>query len=216
MDGIVGRKVGMTQVFNPNGTIVPVTVIDAGPCYVTQVKRVGHDGYSAVQLGYDPASNPRRITKPERGHLKALPPLRKLVEFRQADDPDATVGSQVTVDVFAAGDEVTVTATSKGKGFAGVVKRHHFRGGPKTHGQSDRHRAPGSIGSGTTPGRVYRGTRMAGRMGNKRTTIQGLRVVEADAARNVLVVKGSIPGPAGAYVVVKKVRAASATAPARR
>ena len=152
MNGLVGRKVGMTQIFNANGTVVPVTVIDAGPCYVTQVKTVESDGYWAVQLGYDPASKPQRVTKPERGHLKNLPPLRKLVEFRQDHDPDETVGSQLTVDVFTVGELVNVTSTSKGKGFAGVVKRYHFRGGPKTHGQSDRHRAPGSIGSGTTPG----------------------------------------------------------------
>lgn len=204
MDGIVGKKVGMTQVFTPSGTVVPVTVIDAGPCFVTQVRSTAHDGYSAVQLGYDEHPKPERLRKPERGHLKNLPPLRKLVEFREAVDVAQTVGTQITVEIFVAGERVDVTATSKGKGFAGVVKRHGFHGGPKTHGQSDRHRAPGSIGSGTTPGRVYRGTRMAGRMGNQRTTIKDLTVVEADVARNLLVIKGSVPGPNGGYVVIRK------------
>jgi large subunit ribosomal protein L3 len=203
MDGIIGRKVGMTQVFTEGGLIVPVTVIEAGPCFVTQVKSQAKDGYTALQLGYD-ETKPRRLSRPERGHLKNLPPLRKLVEFRQTVEPRVAVGSQITVDSFAAGDHVNVTGTSKGKGFAGVVKRHGFRGGPKTHGQSDRHRAPGSIGSGTTPGRVYRGTRMAGRMGNKQTTVMDLTVVEADAARNLLLIRGSVPGATGGYVVIRK------------
>jgi len=203
MEGIIGRKVGMTQVFTPAGTVVPVTIIDAGPCYVTQVKNLQRDGYAALQVGYD-ETRPSRLTKPERGHLKNLPPLRKLVEFRQEEEPTAVIGTTLTVDRFAAGEHVGVTATSKGKGFAGVVKRHGFRGGKKTHGQSDRTRAPGSIGSGTTPGRVYKGTRMAGRMGNKRTTIQDLEVIESDVARNLLVLKGSVPGANGGYVIVRK------------
>jgi large subunit ribosomal protein L3 len=204
MDGLLGRKVGMTQIFAENGRVQAVTVIEAGPCVVTQLKTPEKDGYTAVQLGY---GEHRHINKPEAGHLKAsgAAHLRHLVELRQDDGAaDYTLGQQVTVGLFQPGDEVDVTGTSKGKGFAGVVKRHHFRGGPKTHGQSDRHRAPGSIGPGTTPGRVYKGTRMAGRMGNERCTVQRLLVVGRDDERNLLLVRGSIPGPAGRLVIVRR------------
>jgi large subunit ribosomal protein L3 len=204
MDGLLGRKVGMTQIFADNGRVQAVTVIEAGPCVVTHLKTPEKDGYSAVQLGY---GEHRHINKPEAGHLKAAGAahLRHLVELRQDDGAaDYALGQQVTVGLFQPGDEVDVTGTSKGKGFAGVVKRHHFRGGPKTHGQSDRHRAPGSIGPGTTPGRVYKGTRMAGRMGNERCTVQRLLVVGRDDERNLLLVRGSIPGPAGRMVIVRR------------
>lgn len=204
MDGLLGRKVGMTQIFAENGRVQAVTVIEAGPCVVTQLKTPEKDGYTAVQLGY---GEHRHINKPEAGHLKAsgAAHLRHLVELRQDDGAaDYTLGQQVTVGLFQPGDEVDVTGTSKGKGFAGVVKRHHFRGGPKTHGQSDRHRAPGSIGPGTTPGRVYKGTRMAGRMGNERCTVQRLLVVGRDDERNLLLVRGSVPGPAGRLVIIRR------------
>jgi len=205
MEGLLGRKVGMTQVFAENGSVQAVTVIEAGPCVVTQFKTPERDGYSAVQLAY---GEYRKINRPEAGHLKVsgAAHLRHLVELRQPDGAtsDYTLGQQLTVGLFQAGDEVDVTGTSKGKGFAGVVKRHGFHGGPKTHGQSDRHRAPGSIGPGTTPGRVYKGTRMAGRMGNERCTVQRLLVVETDGERNLLLVRGSIPGPAGRLVIIRR------------
>jgi len=205
MEGLLGRKVGMTQVFAENGSVQAVTVIEAGPCVVTQFKTPERDGYSAVQLGY---GEHRKINRPEAGHLKVsgAAHLRHLVELRQPDGAtsDYTLGQQLTVGLFQAGDEVDVTGTSKGKGFAGVVKRHGFHGGPKTHGQSDRHRAPGSIGPGTTPGRVYKGTRMAGRMGNERCTVQRLLVVQTDGERNLLLVRGSIPGPAGRLVIIRR------------
>ena len=204
MEGLLGRKVGMTQVFAEDGRVHAVTVIEAGPCVVTQLKTPEKDGYTAVQLGY---GEHRHINKPEAGHLKAsgAAHLRHLVELRQDDGAaDYALGQQVTVGLFQPGDEVDVTGTSKGKGFAGVVKRHHFRGGPKTHGQSDRHRAPGSIGPGTTPGRVYKGTRMAGRMGNERCTVQRLLVVGRDDERNLLLVRGSVPGPAGRLVIIRR------------
>jgi large subunit ribosomal protein L3 len=204
MEGLLGRKIGMTQVFAENGRVQPVTVIEAGPCVVTQLKTQERDGYSAVQVGFGEA---KHVKKPQAGHLKAsgATHLRYLVEFRQVDDDSQyAVGQPLTVELFQPGDEVDVTGTSKGKGFAGVMKRHGFRGGPKTHGQSDRARAPGSIGPGTTPGRVYKGTRMAGRMGNERRTVQRLAVVEADGQRNLLLVRGSIPGPAGRLVIIRR------------
>jgi len=201
MNGIIGKKIGMTQVFTPTGEIVPVTVIQAGPCFVTQVKTRQTDGYEAVQLGFDRA---KRLNKPEKGHLKRLPPLRYLREFRVPDASIYQVGQKVTVSIFKPGDKVDVTGTSKGKGFAGVVKRHHFAGGPKTHGQSDRLRAPGAISSGTTPGRILKGKRMAGRMGNERVTVKGLVVIQADPQRDLLLVKGSVPGAAKGLLLIKK------------
>lgn len=203
IDGLLGQKVGMTTVFNPDGTITPVTVIEVGPNYVTQIKTPETDGYTAVQLGYGTA---KRLTKAERGHLKQLPPLRHLREFQATDLSDINVGQQVDVGIFAPGDLVDVIGTSKGKGFAGAVKRHHFRGGPKTHGQSDRHRAPGSIGATTTPGRVLKGTRMAGRMGGERVTVKNLRVVRSDPSRNLLLVAGAVPGPRNGLVMIRRVR----------
>ncbi len=193
----------MTQVFDEGGRVVPVTVIEAGPCWVTQVKTAESDGYNAVQVGFEES---RKVNSPERGHLAkaGTPMLRHLREWR-VDDPAAfQVGQRLDVTIFAPGEKVNVIGTSKGKGFQGVVKRHGFAGGPKTHGQSDRLRAPGSIGSGTTPGRVMKGLRMAGRMGGDRITVKNLQVVRADAARNLLLVKGAVPGPREALVAVSK------------
>lgn len=203
VEEILGRKVGMTQVFDATGEVVPVTVIQAGPCIVTDLKTPERDGYAAVQLGFEEVER-RRLNRPLLGHLSGLPPVRILRESR-VDDPAAhEVGQRVTVGVFEVGDYVDVTGTSKGRGFAGTVKRHGFRGGPRTHGQSDRLRAPGSIGAGTTPGRVRKGLRMAGRMGGQRVTVQHLRVVEVDVDRNLLLVKGSVPGRNGGLLQVRK------------
>lgn len=207
MKEILGRKVGMTQIFNERGEIIPVTVIEAGPCFVTQVKTPKQDGYAAVQLGFKEVK-PKRLTKPQLKHLskKQLPPLGCLREFRVGDVSQYEEGQKIRVSVFDVGDRVDVTGISKGKGFAGVVKRHGFRGGPKTHGQSDRQRAPGSIGAGTTPGRVFKGLRMAGRMGNTRVTVQNLEVVLVDPERNLLGVKGAVPGAKNGVLLIKEAR----------
>ncbi|MGI8827449.1 MAG: 50S ribosomal protein L3 [Chloroflexota bacterium] len=208
-DALLGRKVGMTQVFNETGEAVPVTVLEMGPNYVTQIKTEEKDGYAAVQLGY---GETKKLNKPERGHVKDLSVvgLRHLYEIR-GDDASIEVGQQVDVDIFARGERVDVTvgsvagtAGTKGKGFAGVVKRHGFAGGPKTHGQSDRHRAPGSIGASSTPGRVFKGMRMAGQMGNKRRTVLNLTVVDVIADRNLVLVKGAVPGAKDGIVVVRR------------
>jgi large subunit ribosomal protein L3 len=206
LKGLLGKKIGMTQIFDDKGVAYPVTLIEAGPCYVTQVRRPEKEGYSAVQLGFSEV-HPKRLSGGELGHLKAaeLPPLRFLREFR-TKSLDVVVGDVVKVDVFAPGERVDVVGTSKGKGFAGGVKRYHFRGGPKTHGQSDRHRAPGSRSSGTTPGRVYKGSRGAGHMGDDRVTVQSLKVVMVDAERNLIGVHGAVPGPKGGLVIVKEAR----------
>ena len=201
ISGIIGRKIGMTQVFHGNGTVEAVTAIEAGPCFVTQVRRADTDGYDAVQLGFGTA---KRLNEPEKGHLKKVGLLKHLREFKASDIDSIEVGQKVDVGMFQAGDLVDVTGTSKGRGFAGVVKRHHFRGGPKTHGQSDRHRAPGSIGATTTPGRVFKGLRMAGHMGNERVTVRRLKVVEADPERNLLLVRGAVPGAKNGLVAVRK------------
>ncbi|MFQ5856195.1 MAG: 50S ribosomal protein L3 [Anaerolineae bacterium] len=202
MKGILGKKVGMTQIFDETGEVVPVTVIEAGPCYVTQVKTEETDGYNAIQIGFEHIEE-RKLKKPQRGHLGTLPPVRYLREIRTDDVDQYEVGQQVDAGIFETGQRVDVTGTSKGRGFAGVVKRHGFRGGPKTHGQSDRHRAPGSIGATSTPGRVFKGMRMAGRMGGDRVTIQNLEVVRVDLDRNLLLVKGSVPGAKGGLVLVR-------------
>ena len=208
LKGLIGKKVGMTQIFDPAGMAIPVTLIEAGPCYVTQVRLPEKDGYSAVQLGFYEAK-PKRLTGGQLGHLKRdnlnLPPLRFLREFREKNT-ELKEGDKVTVDVFSVGDHVDVVGTSKGKGFQGGVKRYHFRGGPKTHGQSDRNRAPGSRGSGTTPGRVYKGARGPGHMGDDRVTVQNLKVVLVDAERNLLGVRGAVPGARGGLVLIKAAR----------
>lgn len=206
LKGLIGKKVGMTQIFDENGAAIPVTVIEAGPCYVTQVRKVETDGYSAIQLGFEEVK-PKRLTAGQLGHLKRndIPPLRFLREFK-AKSPDVEEGSSITVEVFNAGDYVDVVGTSKGKGFAGAVKRHGFRGGPKTHGQSDRQRAPGSHGAGTTPGRVFKGSRGPGHMGHERVTVHNLKIVQVDKDRNLLAVRGAIPGPKGGVVMIKGAR----------
>lgn len=208
LKGLIGTKVGMTQIFDETGAAVPVTLIEAGPCYVTQVRRPESDGYSAVQMGFKEVK-PKRLTGGQLGHLKRnnMPPLRFLREFREMD-PEVNEGDKLTVDLFSVGDHVDVVGTSKGKGFAGAVKRYHFKGGPKTHGQSDRQRAPGSRGSGTTPGRVYKGARGPGHMGDDRVTVQNLGVVLVDAERNLLGLRGAVPGPKGGLIVIKAARKA--------
>jgi large subunit ribosomal protein L3 len=209
MKGILGKKVGMTQVFDDRGEVVPVTVIEAGPCFVAQIKTVERDGYLAIQLGFE-ETKPKRLTNPQLKHLQksGLVPLRHLREFHLAEDDIARYeeGQKVTVEIFEAGEYVDVTGVSKGRGFAGVVKRHGFRGGPKTHGQSDRHRAPGSIGACTTPGRVFKGKRMPGRMGGERVTVQGLQVVMVDPERNLLIVKGAVPGAKNGLLMIRQAR----------
>jgi large subunit ribosomal protein L3 len=208
LKAILGRKVGMTQIFTEQGESVPVTVIEAGPCYVAQVKTLERDGYDAVQLGFE-AVKPQRVTGGERGHLARndLPVLRHLREFRvRVGDESAEEGQRVLADVFEVGDRVDVVGTSKGRGFAGVVKRHGFSGGPKTHGQSDRQRAPGSIGSTTSPGRVLKGVRMPGHMGDARVSSQNLRVELVDPERNLLAVRGSVPGARGGLVMIRQAR----------
>ncbi len=208
LKGLIGKKIGMTQIFDENGAAIPVTIIEAGPCFVTQVRTVERDGYTAVQLGYGEVK-PSRLTGGQLGHLKRneLPPLRFLREF-SAKNPEVQPGDKVTVDVFAQGDFVDVVGISKGKGFQGGVKRYGFRGGPKTHGQSDRHRAPGSRGAGSTPGRVFKGSRGPGHMGNRRVTAQNLKIVFLDAERNLIGVRGAVPGPKGGIVTIKEARKA--------
>jgi large subunit ribosomal protein L3 len=201
VDGLIGRKIGMTQVFAEDGTVEPVTAIEAGPCTVTQVKTADKGGYNAVQLGFGEA---KRLNSPQRGHLKKLGLFRYLREFRVADTSDIEPGHQFDVNLFQAGDMVDVIGTSKGKGFAGTIKRHHFSGGPKTHGQSDRHRAPGSVGAGTDPGRVLKGQRMAGHMGNERVTVKRLKVVKTDPDKNLLLVKGAVPGARNGLLEIRK------------
>ncbi|NIV31183.1 MAG: 50S ribosomal protein L3 [Anaerolineae bacterium] len=197
----------MTQIFDERGEAVPVTVIQAGPCYVTQVKKLERDGYDAVQLGFEEVK-PQRLSGGEKGHLarNKLPVLRHLREFALRTDEEIEEGQRILVDVFEAGDRVDVVGISKGRGFAGVVKRYGFGGGPKTHGQSDRQRAPGSIGSTTTPGRVWKGKRMPGRMGGARVTAQNLRVELVDPERNLLAVRGGVPGARGGLLMVTQAR----------
>jgi large subunit ribosomal protein L3 len=199
--GIIGKKLGMSQIFRDDGKLEAVTVIEAGPCVVTQVKTKAKEGYNAVQLGFGEA---KRLNSPQRGHLKGLGQFKYLREFRLDDTGGVEVGQKIDVSLFKAGDLVDVTGVSKGKGFAGVVKRHHFAGGPKSHGQSDRHRAPGSIGATTSPGRVFKGLRMAGHMGNQRVTVRNLEVLEADPTRNLLLVKGAVPGGRNSLLMIKK------------
>ncbi|HJL69507.1 MAG: 50S ribosomal protein L3 [Anaerolineales bacterium] len=207
MKGLIGRKLGMTQVFSEEGAALPVTLIESGPCYVTQVKTREKDGYRGVQLGFEEISA-RRISGGRRGHLRRnqLPGLRILREVRLRGEVEFKEGQKLTADVFAAGDYVDVVGVSKGKGFQGGMKRHGFGGGPKTHGQSDRQRSPGSIGATSTPGRVLKGTRMAGRMGGGRVTAQNLKVALVDAERNLIGVRGAVPGPKGGIVLIREVR----------
>jgi len=195
----------MTQIFDDDGVVVPVTLIEAGPCYITQKKTEDKDGYNAIQLGFG-ETRENRINKPMNGHLKRAqaPAIKYLREFRVSDPADYEEGQTIDVSIFKVGDRVDVTGTSKGKGFAGVVKRHHFKGGPKTHGQSDRWRAPGSVGAGSTPGRVFKGIRMAGQMGNQRVTVQNLKIALVDPDKNILAVMGSIPGGKNGLIIIRE------------
>ncbi len=205
MRGLIGRKIGMSQVFAENGDAVPVTVIEAGPCFVTQVKTLDRDGYEAAQIGFEPKKE-KQTTGPLQGHFKKakVDPKRILREVEVDDITACEPGQVYGVDVFKTGQLVDVTGNLKGKGFQGVVKRHGFRGGDKTRGQSDRWRHPGSIGQSATPSKVFKGTRMGGRMGNKRVTIRNLQVVGVDAEQNILLVKGAVPGHRNAYVLINR------------
>jgi large subunit ribosomal protein L3 len=206
VNGIIGKKLGMTQLFASDGTVTPVTVIKAGPCVVVQKKTVNTDGYNAVQLGLVEEKPPRRINKPTEGHFKraGVPPTRVLREVRlESSDEGTSVGDKILVDIFNTNDLVDVVGKSKGRGFAGFIKRHGFGGGRATHG-SMFHRAPGSIGASAFPSRVIKGTRMAGHMGDERKTLKNLRVVAVDTENNLLMIRGALPGPNGAYVLIKK------------
>jgi large subunit ribosomal protein L3 len=198
---IIGRKLGMTQIFRDNGKAEAVTAVEAGPCVVVQVKTEAKEGYNAAQLGFGKA---KKLKSPQKGHLKELGEFKYLREFRLDDTKGVNVGDSVDVSLFQEGDLVDVTGVSKGKGFAGTVKRYGFAGGPKTHGQSDRHRAPGSIGAGASPGRVLKGTRMAGHMGNERVTIRKLEVLKTDPEHNLLLVKGAVPGAKNGLLLIGK------------
>ena len=213
VQGLLGEKLGMTQVWDEHNRIVPVTVVQAGPCVVTQVRTPAVDGYDAVQIAYG-AIRPAKVTKPVAGHYAkaGLPPRRHLVELRTADAGDYTVGQELTVELFEPGQVVDVVGTSKGKGFAGVMKRHGFHGLRASHGVQRKHRSPGSIGGCATPGRVFKGLRMAGRMGGVRVTTQNLTVHAVDAERGLVLIRGAVPGPRGSLVLVKS--ASKALAPA--
>ena len=202
--GVLGEKLGMTQVWDADNRVVPVTVVKAGPCVVTQVRNLATDGYEAVQIGFGEI-DPRKVNEPEKGHFDkaGVTPRRYLVELRTADAAEYALGQEVTVETFETGQLVDVSGTSKGKGFAGVMKRHNFKGLGAGHGVQRKHRSPGSIGACATPGRVFKGVRMAGRMGNARVTVQNLTVAGIDAEKGLLLIKGAIPGPNGGVVLVK-------------
>ena len=203
IQGIIGRKMGMTQMFSDKGQVEPVTVVEAGPCTVVQVKTTESDGYNAAQLGYGEA---KKLSSARKGHVKELGSFKHLREFRLTGAEGIKVGDKLDVSLFKPGDLVSITGISKGRGFAGVVKRHKFHGGPKTHGQSDRNRAPGAIGSTTTPGRVLKGTRMAGHMGDERVTVRNLVVFRTDVERNLLMVRGAVPGAKNGLLLIGKSR----------
>ena len=203
----LGKKIGMTQIYEEGGNVVPVTVIQAGPCFVTQIRTPETDGYEAVQIGFDEV---KKLNKPRAGHVKNSKMVRFLREVKADNSTELVVGQQINVDIFAPGEFVDVIGKSKGKGFAGVMKRHGFAGGDRTHGQSDRMRAPGSIGGGTTPGRVYKGQKMSGHMGNVRITVKNLEVVQVDLERNLLIVKGAVPGGPNSLLTVRKTRKVAA------
>ncbi len=202
IQGILGRKLGMTTHYSENGAAEAVTAVLAGPCTVTQVKTAARDGYEAVQVGFESV---KRLNKPLAGHLeRSGGKYRHLTEFNVTELSEYEVGQTIDVGIFEPGEAITVIARSKGRGFAGGVRRHHFRGGPKTHGQSDRHRAPGAIGAGSSPGRVWKGTRMAGHMGDVKVSQRGLQVIASDPDRNILLVRGSVPGARNALVRIEK------------
>ena len=203
IQGFLGKKIGMTQVFRDDGRVVPVTVIEAGPCIVTQIKTQESDGYEAVQLGF---GETKRLTKARAGHLKNNWNCRYLREVKADDLSEFEVGQSIGVDIFEPCEILDVIGKSKGRGFAGSMKRHGFAGGPRTHGQSDRSRAPGSIGGGTTPGKVFKGLKMAGHMGNERITVKGLEVVSVDPDRNLLFLKGGVPGAPNGLLQIRRLR----------
>jgi large subunit ribosomal protein L3 len=202
-EALLGRKIGMSRIFNERGQVVPITVIEAGPCYVTQIKTAEKDGYNAIQLGFGPA---KHANKPTRGHLAPLSPLRHLRELRTDEISRYQLGQTLDVSVFKVGDLVDVIGISKGRGFAGVMKRHGFAGGPATRGQSDRQRHPGAIGTSNTPGWVEKGRRMGGHMGDARATVMNLKIVMVDPERNLLVVEGGVPGAAKGMLFIRKAR----------
>ncbi len=206
--GLLGKKLGMTQVFDEDGSVVPVTVIQAGPCFVIQKKTEKTDGYNALQFGFDEIKKVKNVNKPLTGHFKKanIAPLKFIKEFRVTDEEleSTEIGAQISVDIFKPGEYVDVTGTSKGKGFAGVVKRHGFKGSPASRGTHEYFRHGGSIGQNMTPGRTMKGKKMPGHMGNERVTVQNLKVVEVRGDTNILMVKGAIPGPANGYVIIKK------------
>lgn len=202
IDSIIGKKLGMTQVFTESGKCRAVTAIEVGPCKITQIKTKATEGYNAVQIGF---GQTKRLSAGEKGHLKDVGQFKHLREIRLSTVEGLKPGDIIDVNQFKDGDKVDVTGISKGKGFAGVVKRHHFRGGPKTHGQSDRNRAPGAIGSTTTPGHPWKNLKMAGHLGDERVTTKNLKVQGADAAKNILLIEGAVPGAKNSLVIVKKV-----------
>ena len=201
INGILGRKLGMTQVFTESGKCIAVTAIEAGPCKITQIKSSATDGYNAAQVGFGQV---KRLSAAEKGHLKDMGQFKYLREFRLDAVEGLKAGDVIDAGMFKAGDVVNVIGVSKGKGFAGVVKRHHFKGGPKTHGQSDRQRAPGAIGATTSPGRVWKGLRMAGHMGDERVTAGNLAIYSADAGRNLILINGAVPGAKNSLVIIQK------------
>jgi large subunit ribosomal protein L3 len=202
--GVLGEKLGMTQVWDADNRVVPVTVVKAGPCVVTQVRSIEKDGYAAVQIAFGEI-DPRKVNKPEKGHFEkaGTTPRRHLVELRTSDAAEYAAGQEITAEVFESGQKIDVMGTSKGKGFAGVMKRHNFKGLGAGHGVQRKHRSPGSIGACATPGRVFKGVRMAGRMGHERVTVQNLTVHAIDAEKGLLLIKGAVPGPNGGLVLVK-------------
>lgn len=208
INGIMGYKRGMTRIFDANGVAVPVTVVEAGPCTITQIKSLQNDGYMAIQMGFG-ETKPSRLAQAERGHLKRSGgrPLRHLREFRVDSIADLKVGTTVDCGIFETGGRVDVSGTSRGLGMSGTIKRHHFSRQRKTHGQSDRERAPGSVGAGTTPGKTFKGQRMSGRMGGERVTVRNLKVVAVDPSRNLLALNGAVPGHDGELVVIRASRA---------
>lgn len=205
MSGMIGKKLGMTRIFDEKGNDVQVSVIQTGPCFVTEIRTKDRHGYDALQLGFEEKRD-KSVKQPERGHFKksGVKPMRYLREFRTFDVSKFKLGDVIKADIFQVGEEVKVIGISKGKGFQGVVKRHHFGGGPVSHGQSDRRRAPGSVGGSSYPSRVFKGTRMAGQMGNERVTVRNLKIVRVDAENNIVMVRGGIPGARNGMVLISK------------
>jgi large subunit ribosomal protein L3 len=205
MSGLIGKKLGMTRIFDEKGNDVQVSVIQTGPCFVTEIRTKDQHGYDALQLGFEEKRD-KSVKQPERGHFKksGVKPMRYLREFRTFDVSQFKLGDVIKADIFQVGEEVKVIGISKGKGFQGVMKRHHFGGGPVSHGQSDRRRAPGSVGGSSYPSRVFKGTRMAGQMGNARVTVRNLKVVRVDAENNIVMVRGGIPGASNGMVLISK------------